>query len=319
MASEGTSDTRASDEREMNLSLLAHAGEPLAPHDLWRAWNTEPAVLIPLMVSVLIYLLGARNAWRRAGAGRGIKLSHGFQFAGAVFALELALVSPLDALSDSLFSAHMVQHLILILVAAPLLVLSEFPLAALWALPRSWARGLGQRLNRARWLARAWGVLAGPLQAWLIFTATLWAWHAPGLYQLALESETVHALEHLMFLATALLFWWVLLRRTQRGYVRYGVAVLYLFATALQGGLLGALMTFSARPWYPFYAPLVAPWGLTPLEDQQLAGLIMWIPGGTVYTALAIGYFAAWLRALDRRSMRLDAEQPAAGGGETEL
>jgi putative membrane protein len=194
----------------------------------------------------------------------------------------------------------MVQHLILMLVAAPLLVLGEVPLALLWALPRPWRRALGLAL-RAPALYGAWRALSSPICAWLLFTAALWVWHAPALYEAALRDEAVHALEHLGFLGTALLFWWALLRQGGSGAARSWRALPYLFATLIQSGLLGALMTFAAQPWYPAYAPLVPPWGLTPLQDQQLAGLIMWIPGGALFTLLTIGYFAAWLRALEQR------------------
>ncbi len=155
-----------------------------------------------------------------------------------------------------------------------------------------------------------WRALSSPPVAWLIFAVVLWGWHLPALYEAALRNETVHAVEHLTLLLGALLFWWVLLERTRPAHVRLGFAVAYLFTTTLQSGVLGALITFSSQLWYPYYAPLTAAWGLTPLQDQQLAGMIMWLPGGAVFTALTIGYFAAWLAALDRRS-------PALPRGET--
>ena len=94
----------------------------------------------------------------------------------------------------------------------------------------------------------------------------------------------------------------MLFKHTRPGHLHYAMAIAYLFTTALQSGILGALMTFTSQAWYPYYADLAAPWGLSALQDQQLAGLIMWVPGGFVFTLLTIGYFAAWLRALERRS-----------------
>ncbi len=284
--------------------IFAHPGELLTPHDLWSAWTLEPSLLIPLGISVVIYLWGARNAWRRAGRERGITRHRWLSFAGALLALILALVSPLDALSEALFSAHMIQHLVLMLVAAPLLVLSDFPLALLWALPRPWARILSRRLNRACALHRIWQAISGPAPAWLWFTTALWGWHAPALYEAALRSEAIHVVEHLAYLLTAMLFWWVLFRHNGPRELHYGMAIPYLFTTALQSGILGALMTFTSQPWYAYYAPFVATWGLTAMQDQQLAGLIMWLPGGVVFTLLTIGYFAAWLNALEQRSLR---------------
>src|SRR5581483_4178091 len=289
----------------MSWHVLAHPGQPLAPHDLWTAWNLDLSLLIPLVLMTWVYLWGMRKVWQRAGIGRGLTMRRGLGFLGAILALAVALVSPLDALSGVLFSAHMVQHLILILVAAPLLVLSDFPLALLWALPRHWAQALGHRLHQSRTVARAWQLVNSPVSAWLLFTSAVWGWHVPALFEAALRDERVHVLEHLAFLGTAMLFWWVLFKHSSPNYIRYGIAIPYLFATVLQSGILGALMTFTSQPWYPYYAALVIPWGLTPLEDQQLAGLIMWLPGGVVFTLLTIGYFAAWFRALEQRSVQL--------------
>src|SRR5829696_7739474 len=133
----------------MNWRVLTHDVPPLTPHDLWRAWNLEPSVLIPIVLTALIYLWGMRNVWQRAGTGHGINRRRFSSFLGVLLAFIVAFVSPLDALSDVLFSAHMVQHMILMLVTAPLLVTSDFPLAFLWALPRPWAQSLGYRLNRS--------------------------------------------------------------------------------------------------------------------------------------------------------------------------
>lgn len=268
-------------------------------------WNIDLSVLIPLVVTVFIYLWGLLNVWRRAGRGHGIAGFRCTSFLGAILALVIALSSPLATLSDVLFSAHMVQHLFLIIVAAPLFVMSDYPLALLWALPRRWAQALARRLNRSQILEHAWQMISRPIPAWLSFTITLWVWHISALFESALRNETIHALEHLMFLFTAMLFWWVLIKpkgslQTRSDRLHYGMAILYLFMTSLQSTILGALITFSTQPWYPTYTAQNMPWGLTPLQDQQLAGLIMWMPGGAVYTLLTIGYFAAWFRTIDQ-------------------
>ena len=287
------------------FDIPAYPGGPLAPHDLWTVWTVEPGVAIPLLLSLLIYVWGTYNVWRRAGVWHGITARHGISFVGAVAVLVLALMSPLHVLSEDLFSAHMVQHLILMLIAAPLLVSSDFPLALLWALPRSRAQSLGSGFNQSRPVSGTWRVLNQPVFVWILFTLAMWLWHAPLLYQAALKSEIIHTLEHLSFLITAMLFWWILFKRNRPDHIHYGMIVPFLFLTVLQSGILGALMTFTERPWYPDYATLTYSWGLTPLQDQQLAGLVMWIPGGAVFTLLTIGYFAAWLRALERRSVQL--------------
>ena len=283
---------------------MNHHAPPLTPQDLWNAWSFEPSILIPLAVVTVIYFWGMRKVWQRAGKEHGIQRRQYLSFAAALVSLLVAFVSPLDALSDALFTAHMVQHLILIMLTAPLLVMSNVPLAVLWALPRSQAQGLGFRWNQSAALSRIWQVLDHPIFAWLVFTITLWLWHAPKFFETALQDEGVHILEHVTFLGSAMLFWWALLKPSGQKHRQYAVAVVYLFTTVLQSAVLGALMTFTERPWYAYYADLSPAWGLTPMQDQQYAGLIMWMPGGAIFSLLTILYFAAWLRALEQRSIR---------------
>src|SRR5512138_2175364 len=140
-----------------------------APSNLWTAWNFEPPVLIPLALITIFYVLGAARAWRHAGTLRGLSVRRLLCFAGALLVLIIALLSPLDALSAQLFTAHMVQHLLLIMLAAPLLVLSDLPMAWMWALPRRAAQTLGQWWNRTRFLAPAWHAVSSPAGAWLLF------------------------------------------------------------------------------------------------------------------------------------------------------
>lgn len=275
------------------------------PPDLWNEWSFEPSIIIPLLITILIYLWGMFHVWRRAGIGHGIRLRQWLSFAGAILVLVLTLSSPLHAISEELFSAHMTQHLLLMLVAAPLLVLSDIQLALLWALPRRRAREVGSGLNQSPPASGMWRAFNNPVVVWILFTSAMWLWHAPLLYQAALHNETIHALQHFSFLFTAVLFWWILLKHNRAEHIHYAMAVPFLFLTVLQSGILGALMTFTSQPWYPYYAASVTEWGMTPLQDQQLAGLIMWIPGGTVFTLLTIGYFAAWLRALEKRSTQV--------------
>lgn len=281
---------------------LFHPGGPLQPHDLWSAWNGEISLLLPLFLLALAYGWGVHNLWRSAGSGRGVQRRQVLAFIGAMLALVVALISPLDALSGALFSAHMLQHLFLMLVAAPLLVLSRIPLALLWAFPRNWVRRSGQWIRQAEWRTQTVQMLASPILAWVLFSLALWAWHAPSIYRAALELEPVHALEHAMLLVTAVLFWSVPLSAVGRNPARYAQAIPYLFLAGLHSGVLGALMTFSAAPWYPFYAGRVNSWGLTLLQDQQLAGLFMWLPGGAVFTGLTIWFFSAWFRGIEQRS-----------------
>jgi putative membrane protein len=285
------------------LRSVVHPGEPLSHHDLWTVWSFEPSIIIPILLVIAIYVWGMRNVWQRAGRGHGISRRQWLSFVGAILMLVLALVSPLDALSSELFSAHMVQHLLLILAAAPLLVLSDFQLAFLWILPRGQAQTIGSSVNQTRR-----SVLTHPIFVWVFFAFTMWIWHAPALYEAALRNEGIHTLEHLLFLFTAILFWWVLFKHTRPAHIHFAMTIPFLFLTVLQSTILGALMTFTSQPWYAYYAASAPRWGLTLLQDQQLAGIIMWIPGGAVFTLLTIGYFAAWLRALEKRSEALQRQ-----------
>ena len=283
---------------------LAHEGEPLAPHELRSAWNWDLLILAGLTAAGWSYGRGVRALWQRAGRGRGVSQWRVAAFGGGLLALFVALISPLDALSGALFSAHMVQHLLLLMVAAPLLVLGAPPVALGWAWPQRWRWGAARWWHRRRRLQRGWRALTQPLAVWMLYMAALWLWHVPVLYEAALRNEFIHFLEHGCFLATAVLFWWTLARCSAGGRPSYGVGILYVFTTALHGGLLGSLLTFTPRVWYPLYAASTAGWGLTPLADQQLAGVIMWVPMGIVYTIVALALLGVWLQVMERKDRR---------------
>jgi cytochrome c oxidase assembly factor CtaG len=155
-------------------------------------------------------------------------------------------------------------------------------------------------MGRAR-TVRTWQALTGPLTVFLLHAAAIWAWHIPSLYEAALHHDGIHALQHASFVATGALFWWGMIdgRYGRRG---YGVAVLYVFLTAVHTSVLGALMTIAPGVWYPTYADLSAMWRINALEDQQLAGLLMWVPSGVVFIVLGLALFAAWLGESDRRA-----------------
>jgi cytochrome c oxidase assembly factor CtaG len=265
---------------------------PQNTNELLRAWTFEPGVVIPIVASGVLYSLGVFRL--RQASPKSIRKSDIVYFALGWAALVLALVSPVHAWGSVLFSAHMTQHELLMLVAAPLLVLGRPIVPFLWALPRSWAVTLGGWSKLGAW-EKTWRTISNPVVAWIIHAVVLWAWHAPALFQATLENESVHALQHASFLFSALLFWWAVIHGRKRA-LGFGFAVLYMFTTALHSGLLGALLTFANSVWYPGYVERTAAWGLTPLEDQQIGGLIMWIPAGLVYIAAGLALFAGWLR-----------------------
>ena len=269
--------------------LWAHPGERLQPDDLWSAWEFDPGVVIPLLVSAILYAIGSRRYRGQAG------WQAAFFWCG-ILSLVIALVSPLHPLGEVLFSAHMTQHEILMLISAPLFVLSK-PLATfLWSLPFEWRRAAG-RWSKQSYVAQSWSFLNRPFPAWSIHAAAIWIWHIPALFSLTLTSDLAHTIQHLSFFLSALLFWWAL--AYAHGRKRYGESALYVFTTAVHTGILGALLTFSPHPWYAPYASTTQAWGLTPLEDQQAGGLIMWVPASLVYLGACLYFFAGWLQESD--------------------
>jgi putative membrane protein len=265
------------------------------------SWSWEPGVVVSLAVTAWLYLRGLRRLRAATDSSRKLRQEL-ICFASGWVLLVVALVSPLHPWGRELFSAHMTQHELLMVGAAPLLVLGRPGLVFLWAFPKSGAREL-MLWNEALGLSWLSDRLTRPLTAWVVHLLALWVWHVPALFQSTLDSELAHALQHLSFLGTAILFWYAVFYGPQRR-LGYGVAVLSLFATVLQTGALGALITFSPHVWYPRYAATAPNWGLTPLVDQQLGGLIMWVPAGLIYVIAALALFARWLEESGTMALR---------------
>jgi putative membrane protein len=245
-------------------------------------WTWHPSVLLGCAALLGGYLVAVR-----------LRLTaQTLSFAAGILTLALALVSPLDALGDTyLFSAHMLQHLLLVLVVPPLL---------LFGTP-AWLIGRVLNWPLAR---RAEQVLRRPIVAWTLGVVTLWAWHVPALYNAALASETIHILEHASFLATALILWWPILAPLEESRLAPLLALFYLFAAGAANVVLGIILTFTPPGLYPAYLhpfdpsgalPLIRDaWGISPEIDQQIGGLLMWVPGGLAYVAVAMAVLARW-------------------------
>jgi putative membrane protein len=263
-------------------------------------WSWEPIVVAGLVAAGVAYTLGVRRIWSRAGSGAGMRRVEVAAYALGLFGLAVALVSPLDRLGALLFSAHMAQHEMLMLVAAPLLVAGRPVIAWLWALPPP-ARAAAASWSRQDGVRRAWRIVTGPVVALLVHAIARWIWHLPELFEAALHSAPVHAVQHTMFFWSAALFWYALIHG-RYGRMGYGVAAAFVWVTAMHTGVLGALITFAGRPWYPSYEIRGAEYGIAPLADQQMAGLIMWVPSGGVLLAIGLGLFAAWLGESERRA-----------------
>lgn len=264
---------------------LAHGGPEYRgaqPGWTWDYWITGPLLLVGLC-----YAVGWRRLSGRANHGRAIMHRQGALFLSGWLVLAAALVSPLHEAGERSFAAHMFEHELLMLAAAPLLALSRPLTAMLWAFPLQARRALGKATH---WqpVTTIWDVLTGPVTATLLQSAALWLWHMPALFDRALASTGWHTAQHLSFLVTSLLFWTAMFDTAKRPN-GIGVAALCLFVTSVTSGALGALMAFSQSPWYRAYAELgIAPFGLSPVEDQQLAGLLMWVPGGLVHAVAAL-------------------------------
>jgi putative membrane protein len=276
--------------------ILAHG----VVHASLGEWTWEPITIALLLVSAVLYGAGVRQLWRRAGIGRGVSRWQAAAFGAGLLSVAIALVSPLAWLSQILFSAHMTQHEVLMLIAAPLLVLGHPIFAFLWALPPSWRDAAGQWSHGPR-VRACWCAATAPLAVFLAHAVALWVWHLPALYDAALANAGVHALEHLSYVLTAALFWWGM-TAGRYGKMGYGVAVLYVFLTAVHSSILGALMTVAPGVWYPWYQAAAAPWQINALEDQQLAGLLMWVPSGLIFIVLGLALLAAWLGESEKRA-----------------
>lgn len=290
------------------LATAAAAHGTLTPAAAASAFGELADAWVAASMAILfgLYLCGIRRLRRAAPRSAGIPLSQAACFHVGLATLAVALLSPLDTLGGALFSLHMVQHELLMLVAAPLLVAGR-PLAVfLWAFTPPWRMRIARLARRRAWQL-AWSALNRPSLAWSLQALTIWAWHMPGLFQAGLADEAVHTAQHFGFLLTALLFWWSLLGRHSR--LRNGGALLYVLGTAIHTGVLGALLTFSPRAWYPAYGNRAADWGLTLLEDQQLGGLIMWVPAGFVFVLAGLAFAA---RAIAPQASRAAPAMPRA-------
>jgi len=239
----------------------------------WNTWAVHPSVAAGLVLlgGLYVYLGGLRSARR-----------HVASFAGALAVLFVALNGPLHNLSDTyLFSAHMAQHLVLTLVFPPLL---------LYGSPAHVVRPL----LRPRWVMALGRVVTRPLVAAIVFTGPIVIWHVPALYEAALRNHNLHIVQHLIFLTTAVLMWWPVLSPVpELPRIPHLLQLLYLFLLGIPMSVTGALITLSDSVLYPFYAAAPRVWGLSPLEDQQIGGLLMWVLGGLM---LWIVMSVVWFR-----------------------
>lgn len=253
--------------------------------DLLSRWNWDPSIVGGIAVLALVYVV-----WlARTGVASPVSRWQIASYYGGLLILALALVSPLDVLADRyLFTAHMLQHVLLLFVVPPLMI---------WGLPESLLGQIQANVPVGSSIRK----LTGPLSALALYVGLMWIWHAPTFYEAALENEAIHAGEHLCFLGSAALFWWPLVRPgLSFGEMPELIRLAYLFGAALGSTALAALITFAGTVLYPTYA-LGPPYsavqdalGMSPLVDQQVGGLLMWIGGGIWYLGAGAIIFFRW-------------------------
>lgn len=271
----------------------AHGDEIHLAHSVW---TFDPWIVVPLFLSAALYGRGVLRLWSRASESRKMVQWRAAAFAVGWLALAGALVSPLHWLGERLLTFHMIEHEILMAISAPLMVIARPIGPLLWGLPKR-LRSLTAKMMKTAPAQAAWKWTSGGTTSTLLHGLAIWVWHAPVFFDAAVANVAVHRLQHLSFFATALLFWWSVFWRSDRG-----VAAWHLFITMLHTSILGALMTLAPRFLYIARGDFVEGWGLTPLEDQQLAGLVMWIPAGTIYAGAALTLAAVWVATSARGS-----------------
>lgn len=247
---------------------------------MFTSWSWRPEVVLVLATLASVY---ASGWWRlrEAGYGRLARTWRLILYLSGLAVVGVALLSPIAELAHVLFSAHMIQHLLLMMFGAPLLLLGNPLPISLWGLPRRARRAVGRLLTRNAPLRKVlWAATLMPV-AWLLFVVNLWLWHLPAAYQATLRDHLIHDLQHVAFFGTALLFWWPIIEPAPRLHERIprGFAILYLLAATGQNTLLSALIALPERVLYPYYDASQLPFGLSALDDQAMAGGIMWTMG----------------------------------------
>jgi putative copper resistance protein D len=289
-------------------TVLAHGTEAPAPSfpGVLLAWSFDPLAIGALGLTAGAYLWAVRRV-NRAHPGNPHPSARTWPFLAGLAVIGVALVSPVEAYEGLLFSVHMVQHMLLQLLAAPLLLAGAPITLALRA-----ASPAVRRRMLAVLQSRIVHVISFPVVAWVIFAAVNWGWHFSVYYDMALENEALHYFQHATFLAAALLFWWPAIGADPSPWrLPHPVRLLYLFLAMPQNSFLGVALMSASTVLYPHYVTNVRDWGMTPLEDQQLGGVIMWVVGDLAFLVGMAVVVALWVRHEDRRTKRLDARLDA--------
>ncbi len=264
------------------------------------SWSWRPEVIFPLLILGALFLVGWRRLRARGGRVEGWRtLGAAWRpasYIAGLLVVALALVSPFDVLVQQLFFMHMIQHLLLIMIAPPLLLLPNPLPFLLWGLPARLRLAVGGMLNsvihKQSAVGRALRLLTTPVAVWFIFVATIIGWHDPSFYNAALRSDWVHDLEHVTMFAAGMLYWWLVTGAGPRLHKNLSrvAKIAFILAVIPPNMALGIVLAFSQQPIYGFYNDMPRLWGISALDDQRISGVIMWIPGNMMHfmTALAI-------------------------------
>lgn len=276
--------------RRVIFILALVLASPALAHEVHAheiGWTLSPDIVVPLAAVLLLYLVGLGKLISRSRHTYRLLIRRACFFVLGWLILAGALLSPLHEAGEVSFALHMVEHE-LVMLPAPLLMVSARPgPVLLWGLPAA-----GRQMVAPIVRLSLWRRLGSPLVATMLQAVALIIWHMPALFDRAVLTNAWHVAQHLSFIITALLFWWAMLPRAE-GRADYLTSAMCLFITSMVGGGLGALMAIGGNPWYDAYVRMgMTPFGLSPAEDQQLAGLIMWIPGGLFHAGAALVFLA---------------------------
>jgi cytochrome c oxidase assembly factor CtaG len=284
-------------------AVLAHGSDLPAPTvpGVLLAWRFDPPAIAGLLLAAAAYAWAVRRINREHPASRQPPY-RSWLFFGGLAVIGVAILSPIEAYEGALFSVHMVQHMLLELVAAPLLLAGAPITLALRAATPPVRRRLLAILQ-----SRLVHAISFPVVAWVLFAAVNWGWHFSVLYDQALENQTLHYFQHGTFLGAALLFWWPVVGADPSPWrIPHPVRILYLFLAMPQNSFLGVALLSASNVLYPHYLTNGRDWGLSPLEDQALGGTIMWVVGDVFFLAGMMLVAWLWMRHEDRRTERLD-------------
>jgi putative membrane protein len=264
---------------------------------LLLSWAWRPEILTTLGVAATLHLMG-RWRLKQRGGGPLVARWRSVAYLGGLAVLAIALMSPIDVLSGQFFFMHMVQHLLLVMIAPPLLWIANPMPIAMWGLPAGLRREVGRGLRPKAVFRRALQTLTTPGLVWLAFVAVLVGWHDPRAYQAALRSDLVHDVEHLSFFITAMLFWWHVTGAAPHIHRRLsaGKRAGYALSVVPPNMITGIALSFASKPVYAYYTIVPRLGRMSVLQDQMLGGVIMWIPGSMMYIIAALILIARMLR-----------------------